>query len=503
MVQGGILGANGIETIRTIENRREHYGNLTQLLGLRSPSHFLDVLRSVDPSHPTDEDLESRLKETKGRRFDFIGGGITGTTSAYVAAELSRRFGLDWDMHVWDRAEYVGLGSTADSAARTRTSMFGSLEEIRGNLATSLFTENLGKILADGYHELGKTINPDEIFTGLDRCGYLWLFENGNGVRNLEENQRLLASVGLPTFLLDSEEVANIFLPSVNRNAFRIGYFCSTDAHVEPTSITNNLCMYGMNAGVKFHFQHEIDEIRVDSGRNISFRSRYIGNVKTETQEGEHYTYYLAITTGARSKRLGTYFVINGETSPLDVQLTPRLRQLTHVDGFSEDELREYDPFTIFMGKGAYWSRESRNSSQLIFGFARPDDPEVNSDRVHNPGHGSDDYFLERILLEGGLAELCNQFHPETSEMQIINHPGNLYGETADGNYLVGLLRKPNDVRPNGVVGINAGDNGHGIMASLGTGVLLIYRLTGVTARESRLWDPNRNMVSEGGTVRL
>ena len=104
------------------------------------------------------------------------------------------------------------------------------------------------------------------------------------------------------------------------------------------------------------------------------------------------------------------------------------------------------------------------------------------------------------MLIEGGLAELCSRFSDVGMK---TNHPGNLYGETADGNYLVGLPRQANGVKPDGVVGINAGDNGHGIMASLGTSLHMIYRMTKVRPKELPIWDPNRKRDSGERTVRL
>lgn len=493
--------SSGIETIRTPEIRSKNYGDLTSLLGMGSPDNFLDIFRFVDASHPTDETLEAKLRETQGRRFDFIGAGITGVTSAYVAGELSRRFGLNWEIHVWDRESMVGYGSTKDRAARTRTSMFGSAQEIQGNLATSLFFENLPHILSRKSRG-SNPIDPGDVHTGLHRCGYLWLFDNGNSNR-LKINQSLLAQFSLPAFILDPNQVAGLFLPEINTDRFTVGYYCPTDAHVEPTSILNALYGYTSKVlGVKYHFNHEIEGVNIGSGKNIRFRTKYGGN-KHGQNMGEQHTYYLAVTAGARSKRLGEYFKVGDAGLPLEVQLTPRFRQLTYVTGLTEEELEAANTFNIFMGKGAYWSRESRGAHNLIFGFARPDDPEVPSQEVHKNRAGSEEYFIERILLEGRLAELCRRFDPEVSDIQLIRHPGNLYGETADGNYLVGLSRQANDARPDGVVGINAGDNGHGIMASLGTSVHLVYRLTGVKPNELQIWDPNRKMNSGESTVRL
>ena len=483
-----------IDTLKDIETRERIYGNLTSFLELDEPSNFLDILNAIDKSHP--RDLESLLGGTKGRRFDFIGGGIIGVTSAYIAGELSRTLGLDWEIHVWDREKGVGYCSTADSAARTRTSMFGTKKETIGNLATTLFFENLPRILERGYKEVDPGFDFGEIDTDLSRCGYLWLWEKASELEAVKSNQRILHELGLPAFILEPSQVKNLLMPRINAERFNFAYFCPTDAHVGPTDITNAIYRYCKQVlGINFHFDEEISKISVDTGKPIRF--------STVSGSAEQQTYYLGITTGARSGNLGSLFYVNDKHSPLQVPIIPKFRQLTYTHGLSKAELEEHTVFSVLMGRGAYWSKDSLKSDKLIFGYARKEDPEVASSRVHSRMTGSYDYFADNMLIEARLDGIHEDISIDSGKLKVFKHRGNLYGETLDGNYLVGLCAPINSANPDGIVGINAAHNGHGIMSSFSTSLHLIYRLTGIIKEESQLWNPNRTMKPKGETVML
>jgi len=487
-----------MQELQNTEQRLKKYSNLTDIIGFRElPKSMFDILNAVYPNC-SEQELEARINPNISR-IDFVGGGISGVTAAYVAGELSRRYNLGWEIHVWDRLDFVGLKSTKDSAARTRTSMFGSVDETRGNLATSLFHENLDSILRYGAREAGKQFDVD-VHTGLSRCGYLWLFEDETSRERVQANQQMLTGMGIPSFCLNPKEVSQL-VPGIAEDRFKLAYFCPTDAFVEPTSIVNALHAYASRVlGINFHFNEEIGEIRVDAGKKIRFTAQTVGN---GAHHHEYETDRLGLTTGACLKEMGRRFIINGRQDTIPIQLKPVARQLTYVEGFTPQELDALTPFTILMGNGAYFSRESPASNAVIFGYARKSDPEVPSERIFDEIQPNPEYFVEHVLGEGRLDGIHKAITLDSERIHPIRHAGNLYGETSDGSYLIGLLSRVENARPDGKVGVTSGCNGHGIMSSLKSAVLLVYRLAGIHQEDNPLYAPSRDMKEHGGTQRL
>ena len=491
-----ILGRVHRRRLDNKEERQKYYGNLTSYLSLSPPTSIFDIFQAwrIFPVK-----TEHSLASLDNQRFDFIGGGISGVTSAYVAGELARFLGLHWEIHVWDRLDGQGLKSTKDSAARIRTSMFGSPEEIIGNLVTSIFFENLESILKKGAQRAGRELSFD-VHTDVYRCGYLWLFENDQHDEAIAKNKQILRQLGIPTFVLSTVDVAEILMPGVNKRRFTHAYFCPTDAYVSPTNIVNAIYRYAKEVlHVQFHFEEEIDRIDITTGHKISFTTKHVLTENKQTYQTDN----LGITAGACSKVLGERIVINSSIYDKPIPVIPRARQITYLSGFTDSELIEFDPFTIFMGQGAYFSRESPGSRRVMFAFANNKDPEILSHAVFNRTHPTDDYFCDVVMDQGRLDGIHCAISLNSDRLHIVGHGGNLYGETVDGHYLVGLLRTIQDAGPTGRIGINAAHNGHGIMSSLGTATQLVCRLAGIFNEESRLHDPSRIMSGYGTATRI
>ena len=495
-----MLGLEERTLLSDREARMSAFGNLTGLLQIRSLTSVLDILREVEYSNLSY--LGEKLQSLRGRRFDFIGGGISGVTSAYFTGELSRLFDLGWEVHLWDRLDGVGLKTTKDSAARIRTSMFGTPGEVSGNLATSIFFENLPGLLARGAVEKRVEFSPDDVHTGLSRCGYLWLFEDFSSREHVATSKRLLDQLGVPTYFLQPDEVASVLMPGINQDRFDFAYFCPTDAYVEPTSIVSSLHRYNRKVlGVVSHFNEEAVEVDLRAGEPIRFRTR---NLSTGA-ETTHKTNYLGLTTGACSKEIGKRFVLDGTKTDLAIPVIPKPRQLTYAVLQGDANLEEHEPFNILMGNGAYWTRETPRSKSLIFGFAWEGDHEVDPRHVFAETIATDKYFIDNMLQgDGRLDGIHRDISLGNEGLRIVRSKGNLYGETIDGKYLVGLVDAANNVRPSGRVGIVSGDNGHGIMSSLGNAVQLVFRLTEIVTEEYQLYNPNRSMDGDrGDTKRL
>lgn len=485
-----------IDLLSDRERRLQQYSSLTALLGVETPQSLFDVLTMVGGE--PDSFIEDKVSQTRGQRFDFVGGGISGVMSAYVAGELSRRYGLDWKVHVWERLDGVGRKSTKDSAARIRTSGFGTLDETRGILATSLFFENLPSLLPRRRDD----DSPDELLlpeinTGLHRCGYLWIYEDPGERPKVEENQRLLSSLHIPSFLLSPQELAATLMPGIRQERVGFAYFCPTDGYIEPTGIVTALYRYAKRMlGVQFHFNSEVTKVLVHAQAPLIFFTDDTNRGTTERHTTEH----LGITTGACSKVLGSRMYLDGQQARVHIPVIPKARQLTYCAGLNEAQLAEHETFNILMGangyaKGAYWTREFPRGEHLLFGYARDQDEEVPTEKIFDDIAPTVDYFVERMMVEGRLDGIHDHISLENEHLRPVQHRGNLYGETDDGKYLVGLVEAAQDICPRGVVGINAGDNGHGIMASLGNAVHLVYRLVGIRDSDPAITDPNRKMV--------
>jgi glycine/D-amino acid oxidase-like deaminating enzyme len=482
--------------LRRKDLRVHAYSSLADRVLDDLPDTIVDLFHRIDSEHHlSSDDLGERLRGTEGRRFDFVGAGISGMMSAYVAGELSRLYNLDWDIHVWEKEKAAGRCSTADSAARIRTTMFGSADEVAGNLATSLFFEHFGHFLGKGYTAVGKVAGA-EPNSGLYRSGYLWLFTKQRDLERVKANRELLSRFKIPAFPLTHTQVKEI-MHGLNGRKFKFGYLGPTDAFVDPTSIVAGLESYCKHVlGVDFHFGEPVSSTVVTSGQPIRF----------VTPSGIHETHGLGLTTGAYSPRFLQTLFLNGVPFtgqlPIDVRFRLLVRVIKH-GGFSPEVLNELDLFTIYSGKGAYFARESPGAAEVMFGYARKKDPKVALQDVFRDQVPDDNYFFEKMLIEAGLYRLHEALDFDSGQVGVKFSTGNFYGETVDGNYVIGLMKQLMDAHPDGVIGVNAAHNGHGIMASLSSALLLVYRLAGVQQKESPLYDPGRTMNGHGGTVML
>ena len=119
------LVGQSIEHLLDRNQRYAKYSSITNFLDLRkgfNPAIVLDILKYMHPDLPSD--FVDYLESTKGMTIDIIGGGIAGVTSSFWSGVLSSIYDLDWKINVYERLETVGGGSTAESAARIRTTLF-------------------------------------------------------------------------------------------------------------------------------------------------------------------------------------------------------------------------------------------------------------------------------------------------------------------------------------------------------------------------------------------
>src|SRR3989344_4308356 len=506
--------------------RLETYKKIDNFLALPDgfdKSSVLDMMAYMKNSLP--DNLEEVLKETKGMRIDTIGGGISGVMTAYMAGELSRLYNLNWEIHVWDKNSGAGFGSTMESAARIRTSLY-SREEVRGSAGASMFYDNLADILARGARESGVEWVHD-VHTGIERASYLWLFESrhkwvhGKKVENgvldgIIENHKVLAELGIPTYVLTPGQV-EMLMPDlqINKESFEFAYMGPTDGHIEPTNVVNALERYGKDVlGVKFRYDQSVEEIIINPGERIRFRTKYTDPSAPEEMQ-EHETDRLSLTTGSFTEWLNGRVKLDGKTvGKLDLSIRPVARQLTHIGGYDENELRQFEPFIVYMTSnepgnskqtGVYLSRESRGSSRIIVGCAGDNDPRFDLEKMmagkdlkFNGTSPNLDYFMGLMIDSTGIMDV---FPIILEKMKIIKHTGATYGYTKDGSYLAGPLDQLNAVNPNGLVTIDAGHNGHGIMISPDTALSNVLSMVGLAnTPETNHYHPSRDMSMAGTT---
>ncbi len=212
------------------------------------------------------------MKLLRRAEIAIVGGGITGLSAAYYLSLM----GID-NISIYE-AKYIGYGSTGRCAAGIRASF------------TSEVHVTLMKEAIKGWKKWSEEIDGVKFY----QDGYLWLLTNDKEVRLHKEIMSLHNSLGVPTKLVDREEVKEI-APNIVLSDVMAALYDPTAGKSSPFDTTLALRRLLLKRGVKIHeYTKVLRMIRAGS------------KIKSITVEGvgEQEVEYVVIAAGFWSREL-------------------------------------------------------------------------------------------------------------------------------------------------------------------------------------------------------
>ena len=351
----------------------------------------------------------------------IIGGGVIGASIAYHLA-LERLTGIT----VIDKAPKAAAGSTGKATGGFRA-QFGS--EI--NIKLSLLAQQ--KLLSF----------KDEL--GVDPCfqqyGYLFLAQNENEMKLLEQANKLQKSCGLKEAEIVSPDYIMKLNPHIQHEGISGGAFCLSDGFISPLKILEGYTEGAERRGVNFKYGTELNGFTIENNCIKSARTAS-GNIN------------IGIVINAAGAWAGEIAKLAG----IDIPVKPLKRQaaLVKEKNIFPDSL----PMTIWIDNKFHFRIRNGNMVMLL-----PVQPEINEPfniDVENS-------WLEKIL------NIAKQRIPALQNCSIDkeNSIAGLYEISPDEHVLLGLAPGLENLY------LANGSSGHGVMHSPALGQLISELITG------------------------
>lgn len=310
----------------------------------------------------------------------IIGGGVIGASAAFHLAEAGTGV-------VLIERDQLGAGSTSRAAGGVRAQFSDAL-----NI-------QIAQRSLDAFRRF--TTRPGwEI--DLKQVGYLFVLSREPDVAAFEHNIALQNSLGVPSSLLDANEVRAL-CPILDGDDILAGAFSPTDGHATPEAVVQGYA-YGARAhGAHLQTGCEVLEIHT-SGDEITEVVTADGVVRTNT---------VICAAGAWSRAVGEMV---GVTLPV----TPLRRQVLFTEPMPD--LPSKLPMTIDFQSSFYFHREGPG---LLIGMSDP--------------HETPGFFTETTDgWIGTLLEVAAHRAPIVAEAGIRGGWAGLYEVSPDHNALIG-----------------------------------------------------------------
>jgi sarcosine oxidase subunit beta len=309
-----------------------------------------------------------------------VGGGVIGTSIAFHLAEA----GVDGVVLV--ERDAIGSGSTSRAAGGVRTQFSDELNVLiglRSLRALERFAERPGGDV------------------GLHQVGYLFALTRPDDVAAFEEGVALQNRLGVPSRLVEPEEVARLSPLTVVDDVIA-GAFCPLDGYATPDAVTQGYATAARALGVTILTGCSLEEIEVEDGE-IAAAVTSLGRVATRC---------LVCAAGPWSRHVGGL-------AGVELPVEPLRRQILFTGPI--DDLPPDFPFTIDFATGFYFHREGPG---LLMGVNYPEEPGYKLD------------YTEDWLPV--LTEVAERRAPSVLAAGIRGGWAGLYEVTPDHNALVG-----------------------------------------------------------------
>lgn len=311
----------------------------------------------------------------------IIGGGVIGTSCAFHLAEAGVR-----DVVLVERG-LLGSGSTCRAAGGVRAQFSDALNIAIAKRSLEAF--------ADFPRRPGFEID-------LAQVGYLFALTREEDVPIFERNIALQQSHGVPSRLVDPEEMRRL-CPPLAVDDLVAGAFSAEDGHATPEAVVQGYASGARGHGAHVAINCEVTDIVVRGGEIAA----------VETSRG-------TIRTGAVVCAAGAWSRACGEMAGIELPVSPLRRQILFTEPIPQ--LPQRLPMTIDFASGFYFHREGPG---LLMGM--PDPTPYQDFDVE-----TDDEWIPALI------EVGERRAPVVASAGIKGGWAGLYEMTPDHNALIG-----------------------------------------------------------------
>lgn len=341
----------------------------------------------------------------------IIGGGVTGTSTAYHLARKGCR-----NVLLLEREPFFGMGATGKCAGGIRYQFSTEI-----NVRLSLLSLPMLDRFED---ELGQPID-------LRRCGYLFLLTRDEDVKEFRRNIEMQHRLGVNTEWLEPVDLCEI-VPVIDLQGVIGGTFHSLDGLADPSSVVQGYVSGARRLGARLLTNVEVTDIYIESGK--------IQGVITNMG---------AISAPVVVNAAGPWAGIIGRMAEVEIPITPVRRQImvtTPVPDLPGDF-----PFVIDFARSLYFHREGPG---ILTGMSNPDET-VGFDQ-------SVDEKWEVVHIESAVQRM-----PLLEKVGQASHWAGLYENSPDAHPILGGIP--------GLEGFYCigGFSGHGFQHGPACGLLL------------------------------
>jgi sarcosine oxidase subunit beta len=331
----------------------------------------------------------------------IIGGGVMGASTLYHLAQRGVK-----NVVLLEKEEFFGTGATGRCAGGVRY-QFSTEINVRLSMESLPMIERFKE-------EIGQDVNYRP-------CGYLLVATNEKDKAAFEHNVKLQNGLGVPTQLLNGDEV-RARAPLMRFDDAIAGTFNQKDGLVDPNSVVMGYVSAAQRLGAKAIPSAEVTGIRVSGGRVEEVETR-AGSVQTRT-----------VINAA-----GPWAGVVGQMAGVHIPITPVRRQMFTTTPMPE--IPADFPFVIDFAQSLYFHREGDG---LLVGMSNPNEKAGFDQNV--------DEDFELTNMEAAAARL-----PMLERAGRVSHWAGLYEVTPDAHPIFGET-------PVDGLTVVAGFSGHGFM---------------------------------------
>jgi sarcosine oxidase subunit beta len=240
-----------------------------------------------------------------------VGGGVIGASTAFHLTEL----GIT-DVVLVER-DQLASGSTSKSAGGFRAQF---ADELNIRIALRSLAE------LDRFEEIVAAVAGESPSIGMRRCGYLFLLDDEDDLREFRIAVALQNSLGVPTVELDVAEVQRL-VPQVDTSGLVGATFCPLDGHVTPEAVVQGYAAAAAARGVRIRQGCAVTGIGTAGGRITAVETAR-GPIETGTVVcaagawSPEVAAYAGVDLPVRAERRWTFFSPGDAGFPADLPLT-------------------------------------------------------------------------------------------------------------------------------------------------------------------------------------
>jgi sarcosine oxidase subunit beta len=252
--------------------------------------------------------------------------------------------------------------------------------------------------------------------------GYLYTFHSTQALENYKESIKLQNNLGIPTKILDPEQVASI-IPGINTDSFIAASFCETDGFADDAyHVTNSFAEAAKRKGVTF-INDSVEEILLEDGRVIGVNCAGRGTLHADK---------VINAAGLGSKKLA-------ETVGVKLPIEFETRRILYTNRIEE---RLIEPLLVSFERG--FAAKQLSDGTLYCSYIGKD---------LTPPYSMFDFQLK-------AAEVGMELFPPLEKVEFRTHVDGTYDSTPDHQAILGEV----DVVPGYFQAV--GMSGHGFMMS-------------------------------------